>query len=91
MKQNEMESSPRHHHDTPARSRSGTWIVISLALLVLYVLSIGPVAWIDSRFPLGDDLWSVLMVFYYPLVLLNESEVPVLAPALQWYVELFVA
>lgn len=67
------------------------WIVVLVALPVLYVLSLGPVVWINRWYgPFDDGLQYLLELFYYPLRLLVDSEVPVVVPALEWYVELFV-
>lgn len=87
----DVASPPRTHRGDPRRSRSGMWIVVLFTLPVLYVLSLGPVAWIESRFgPFSDGVRTVVIVFYYPLSLLFKYEVPGVEPALDWYVGLFL-
>jgi hypothetical protein len=61
--------------------------VILVALPMLYVLSIGPMAWLDSKGLLSESAHPVLEYFYFPLALAANSEVPILGPAIQSYVE----
>jgi hypothetical protein len=70
------------------RGGSGCAIGCLLVLLVapvLYVLSIGPAAFVSSRNPRFEWLWLI----YYPLEMLAECWTP-LEDALGWYVEMWM-
>jgi hypothetical protein len=72
---------------------SGTPVVATLAIVVivapfLYVLSIGPAAWLVNTGRLNDDEGSVVVRFYTPLILAAESCQRV-DDSLQWYVTLW--
>ena len=59
-------------------------VLVSLFLPVLYVLSIGPAAWLVKR---TDAQW--ICAIYYPLGLLGEYCQP-LNDALEWYMKLWM-
>ena len=60
---------------------------ILVALPVLYVLSIGPVVWLDSKSQFSEPTRTVLECFYSPVGLAVESDVPFLGSALEAYVD----
>ncbi len=60
---------------------------ILILLPVFYVLSIGPMAWLDSKGLFSETTHTVLECFYFPLALAVENEVPIVGPALMNYVE----
>ena len=60
---------------------------ILVALPVLYVLSIGPVVWLDSKNQFSEPTRTVLECFYFPVGLAVESDVPFLGSALEAYVD----
>jgi hypothetical protein len=65
----------------------GFWATVVLAILVLYVLSIGPACWISSRTNAGGPAVSVV---YRPLTWgMSRSER--IADACSWYSELGAA
>jgi hypothetical protein len=71
---------------------TGVVLVLSAILLVLpmlYILSIGPLIWLDSKGTFNEPTQTVLGVIYSPLGLAIENEVPVIAPALESYVSLW--
>ncbi|MEQ9407085.1 MAG: hypothetical protein RIK87_05140 [Fuerstiella sp.] len=53
-----------------------------------YVLSAGPAVFMVEKFDL-PMIGSIVQVLYAPLVLIVKLKVPVLAPVIQAYVELF--
>jgi hypothetical protein len=62
-------------------------VLISL-LLLLYVLSIGPVTWLSLHDPTGR-VQSVFAPFYWPLIELYHQCAPA-RDALEWYVGLYL-
>ena len=58
--------------------------IVLILLPVLYVLSIGPAAWLDDRSPGGI---YVLRAAYAPLLYIMEHCRPV-GEAIDWYIEL---
>ena len=66
------------------RSRRSYWLWIALALMlapVLYVLSVGPAAYLVARAGKGE---RTVQVIYAPLIWLHENT-PLRKP-LEWYV-----
>ena len=71
------------------------WATVALLVVALYVLSIGPVAWLVREAKPGDWSWSIYHAAYYPLHRIRElgerDEDPALdspAPigrAIDWY------
>ena len=59
--------------------------MVALMLLPLYVLSIGPVAWLADRFPSLESIG----IIYAPIGFLAEVCQPV-DDALTWYLELWL-
>jgi hypothetical protein len=71
------------------RGGSGCAIGIGLVLAslpVLYVLGLGPAAWIASHYPATNDFLESL---YYPLQIAARSWDPI-AQGLSWYLRLWV-
>ncbi len=68
---------------------SGTfWVIVTLVVLpVLYVLSIGPVAWTSRLMP--EWLGNAVVVFYWPLEWIYQHGPVPIHDALDWYVHLF--
>jgi len=70
------------------RSGLGCAAAVVLMLLlapVLYVLSIGPAAWLIK----SNDFFKWIGVIYYPLELLGESCQP-FDDAIRWYIKLWM-
>lgn len=88
MNEFELKPLPRTHEGERTRSKSGIWIVILLALPLLYVLSLGPVARLHSSTE-SAGLQNAIELFYIPLSYLIQLEIPGFAPALEWYINLF--
>ncbi len=68
------------------------WIVAFLiGLPVLYVLSVGPAAWICDSIPRPHPQWlqTALNVFYWPLGWIDENGPSFIHDALDLYVQLF--
>lgn len=59
-------------------------LLVGLLLPVLYVLSLGPVAWLVN----GKDSFQWLVMIYIPLGVLADNCHP-FGDALQWYIELW--
>jgi hypothetical protein len=80
-------------NDQPSKPGGGASIVLVAALVLalpaLYVLSTGPIIWLDSKFHFGQETAMVLRVIYMPLVWAVENEVPIIGPALAFYFELW--
>ena len=67
-----------------SRSRVGTLIL----LVSLYVLSVGPVEWLDEHCHIPNPLKDALIMFYSPVRLLrNHSRT--CRQAVDWYVALW--
>src|SRR5262245_55452630 len=80
----DMEEKP-----TKDGSGSGPVLVVAtllVALPMLYVLSIGPMAWLDSKGLFSESAHTGLEYFYFPLAMVANNEVPILGPAIQSYV-----
>ena len=78
---------------TSARSGGAAAVIVLILLLILpvaYVLSIGPVVWLNTRdyIHVGPD--SPVEKFYAPLEYAHEN-LPTVAAPLDWYVELWAA
>ncbi|MBX3440264.1 MAG: hypothetical protein KF861_22430 [Planctomycetaceae bacterium] len=60
-----------------------------VAMPLIYILSIGPVAWGLTYFKVPFDSWPYMaaMLFYMPLVWLMQA-FPFLGDALAWYINL---
>jgi hypothetical protein len=68
------------------QSKKKTWWSIAFAtttILLLYVLSFGPVWWVVNRFDYGQ-LRPILAPIYFPLIL-AVIECPPLGSFLDWY------
>ncbi|MEX2286270.1 MAG: hypothetical protein WD648_04215 [Planctomycetaceae bacterium] len=68
------------------RKRSGlrTGVAWLVALIVLYVLSIGPAGWLWVHDYISDDTAARLISFYGPLYWLTDHS-EVLDEAMNWY------
>lgn len=68
--------SPAHvskRHNNESTKRWNGWCVVLLAvagLLLLYVLSVGPAAWLGEHGILSRDMRDMVEVIYIPLVFL---------------------
>ncbi|MCA9114456.1 MAG: hypothetical protein KDA79_05180 [Planctomycetaceae bacterium] len=77
---------------TSAGSKSTVLLLGIVVLPVLYVLSIGPFNWMYTKGWLGPwdgPLNQTLLIPYYPLVICTRYKIPVVAPALEWYLSLW--
>lgn len=78
---------------TASRSSGTVVVVVSVALLCLlptvYVLSIGPVVWLDARGYVDTSEQSPLFAFYWPLIWLSLQSDTTQA-ILTWYMELWL-
>lgn len=77
--------------DRPDKRGSGAVAIVLVAVLILlpilYVLSVGPVAWLDSNDSLNEPMHSVAVIVYFPLSWAVNNGVPIVGPALAAYVE----
>ena len=73
---------------TSMRQRVGVAAVCAGILLVSYVLSIGPAAWLHGKFEL-KGFQAAIEFIYAPLIAVIESDIDPFASMLKWYVELF--
>ncbi|HVW03333.1 MAG TPA: hypothetical protein VHB77_23420 [Planctomycetaceae bacterium] len=71
-----------------SRGRFLYWAVpvTLLAVPMLYVGSLGPMAWMDAQGWLGSDARAVAEIFYEPLGMVGERCAP-FGSFLDWYVE----
>lgn len=90
MSEMEQDAPARTHRSDPYRLKSGMGWVVLLVIPLLYVLSIGPAAWLYDHIA-SPDMQEALEACYAPLILLIEHEVPGIGPALEWYIDLFAA
>jgi len=75
-------------NDQKKNSHSGFFTFVVL-LLVLYPLSIGPMAWLDFHSYLPDPIKTAAEAFYYPIKLLHDhSETG--RKLVLWYMGLFL-
>lgn len=80
----------------PRKSSGSTSSIILLGIVllpVLYVLSLGPLIVVVNRGwlgPLEGPVHQSLAIIYLPLALCLQEQIPVVAPALEWYVSLWV-
>ncbi|MCA9114457.1 MAG: hypothetical protein KDA79_05185 [Planctomycetaceae bacterium] len=83
-----------HHNSGTSAGRTSTFLLLGIVLLpLLYVLSVGPVAVLARNSLLGPEegpLYQSLVVFYTPLEWCVQYEIPVVAPTLEWYVNLWI-
>ena len=54
------------------RERWAKWTAAAMAVVILYVLSIGPSAWLVGDAKPGDWSWSAYHAAYYPLLRLYD-------------------
>lgn len=66
------------------------WAIAGLALLALYVLSIGPVEWLSHHDMIPDFAAPVLQVLYAPISFAFLQFPEPVREAVQWYVDLWV-
>jgi hypothetical protein len=74
------------------QSKKKPWRSIAFAtttILLLYVLSLGPVWWVVNRFDYGQ-LRPILAPIYFPLIL-AAIEFPPLASFLDWYLSFWAS
>lgn len=82
-----------HSSRTPAGSKSTVLLLGIVLLPVLYLLSVGPIIMLQLNGRLGPEegpLFQSLVVFYTPLEWCVQYEIPVVAPTLEWYVNLWI-
>ena len=67
------------------RAAVGCFILgmVAFILLPLYVLSVGPAAWLANHFPATEDAWVFV---YHPLAITGEV-MPPLGRAFSWYLD----
>ena len=63
----------------------GVWATVVVAFLVLYVLSIGPAAWIDRRVTGPGFFNDACRVVYSPLRLVYNNGPEPVRKAFEWY------
>lgn len=67
------------------------WTLVTLALLVAYPLSMGPVWWITSRTDVFDDVVEpAAQVVYDPIVWLDDHGPKWFGKFITWYLRLWV-
>lgn len=59
---------------------------VVLFLMFLYPLSIGPIVWLNTRGLVPEPVEGILTLFYLPLSLLLEVEVPIISELLNLYI-----
>ena len=64
------------------------WLADTSAVLVLYVLGIGPVAWLALHTGVEAEIAPVAMVIYAPVVWLYNHTF--LQEPLDWYIHLWI-
>jgi hypothetical protein len=82
---------------TAERKKPGVafWVTVTLIGLVLYGLSIGPVAWLVRDATPGDWGWTAYHGVYYPIHSLRDYGTEVdprdnpVADAIGWYLDLW--
>jgi hypothetical protein len=78
---------------TDPGSRAGAWWPVVLLVLgpLLYVASVGPVAWFvrTGGVPMDSLPGQMISIVYWPVEFL-ANEVALFEDVLMWYVELFV-
>ena len=75
----------------PSRSRDNHVALIAgivAVLFVVYVLSPGPLTWMEKAGWLPPNATSWIRIFYYPLVVLYESFLPV-KQFYDWWLSIF--
>jgi hypothetical protein len=70
------------------------WASVVVVVLMLYVLSVGPLLWIDEK-TAGQTVlpeWAVapINMLYTPLALGAKSGPPIIRAPLRWYMRLWV-
>jgi hypothetical protein len=80
-----MDDKPTKHERGSGMAVVVTLAVVLILVPVLYVLSIGPAAWLVNTGRLNGDEGSVTVRFYTPLIWAAECCPPV-DDSLQWYV-----
>ncbi len=75
------------------------WATVVVVMIVLYVLSVGPVAWLVQDAKPGEWNWSIYQLAYYPLHRIRDlgqqSEDPTfntpnpIGAAIAWYLILW--
>jgi hypothetical protein len=83
-----MDDRPTKRERASGAALVAVLFVVLFLLPVLYVLSIGPAAWLVNTGRLNFDEGSVTVRFYTPLLLAAECCPPV-DDSLQWYVSLW--
>jgi hypothetical protein len=78
----------RAEPETETNARSRSWAGVLILLVALYVLSIGPVEWLDRHDFLPDPFREPLVVFYTPIILLHDY-FSSCRQFLDWYVDLW--
>jgi hypothetical protein len=85
--ENQMSTAPDAGIRTDGRSDVGLYVAATL--LILYPLSIGPVAFLTELpgFPTGSRVEYVLAMFYFPILwLMDNTEA---GGVIYWYIELW--
>jgi len=73
--------------DKRGGSGCGIWLVLVLLFLpVLYVLGLGPAAWLAKHYPAAENTLGIL---YFPLMFLAKNCSPI-ESGLLWYTKLWV-
>lgn len=65
------------------------WIVVALVLPVVYVLSAGPLHWVDCQGGFHPVVRNAIMTFYTPLQMLSQSGPKPVRVAIEWYSDLW--
>lgn len=86
-------SKSNEHYDEASRTRSSAGVVIVVVILIVllplfYVLSIGPVIWLEANnyIEVGEN--SPIVLFYWP-ILWSAERFAFAEAALEWYAELW--
>jgi hypothetical protein len=78
--------------ERPTESASGAWwpLVLLPLGLILYLASVGPVAWFvhTSGLPMDSTAGMIISTIYWPVEYL-ANEVPGVGELIIWYVEMF--
>ena len=69
--------------EKPKHPKRRRWKLAAFAIgvVLLYVPMIGPILWIDERYPLPDDYWLI----YRPILNAAVSGPEPVANAIRWY------
>jgi hypothetical protein len=71
--------------DEQRRAGSSWWIALVLCGLLAYPLSVGPISWLANHDVFSESTMSGLELFYSPLSVVADNDIPVLTWLLDGY------